>query len=191
MHRPLAPTDSSEFRDFLQTAKPKIRRMLMAYGVPLADAGDVAQDALLVFVRDRHRLDEIANHEAWLLGILRLTIYQYFRRQLRDRLLRDSLALAFAAVEVVPQEHQDSAHDLAALTAALGERDRLALWLHYGLELGPRDAAGALGCQPDSVRKLAQRALARVRRRLASAAAPAIPPPPPGLTPTTTASHQP
>jgi DNA-directed RNA polymerase specialized sigma24 family protein len=52
----------------------------------------------------------------------------------------------------------------------LGERDRRILWLVLGQGLKPREAAPALGCQPDSVRKLTQRALCRARRGLAARA---------------------
>lgn len=169
MNRPFLPdaAGSSEFREFLDKVRPKLSRLLMAASVPIADAEDLLQEALLVFLRQWEQLDKVANREAWLLGILRLTVAQYFRRLKRERRLRDLLAQEVEDSQAAPQERQDSARDLAALTAAMPHRDLFALWLRYGLELKPHEAAKSLGCQPDSVRKLSNRALARLRRRLA------------------------
>jgi RNA polymerase sigma factor (sigma-70 family) len=159
---------TSEFHEFLEGVRPKLRRMLVASRVPLADAEDLLQEALLVLLRHWGQLGEIGNREAWLLGTLRLTIAQYFRRRERERRFRELLALEPANRQAPPpQERQDSARDLATLTAAMPRRDRQAIWLRYGLELKPHEAAKSLGCLPDSVRKLSHRALARLRRRLA------------------------
>lgn len=68
--------------------------------------------------------------------------------------------------ERAPVQAPPAALDVAALFGNLLERDRLILWLVVAQGLKPREAAPALGCQPDSVRKLTQRALDRARRGL-------------------------
>jgi len=161
---------AAELHQLLTAARPKLRRML-AYGkVPLADAEDVLHDALVALVMAWEQVGVIGNREAWLIGTLRITIFQYWRARKRERLFLEELSHELAASESAPQERQDSARDLEALTADLPERDFQILWVRYGLCLKPREAAELLGCRPDSVRKLCRRALERVRRRL--------PPPP-------------
>jgi RNA polymerase sigma factor (sigma-70 family) len=155
-----------EIRELLAAARPKLRRMLATFRVPIEDAEDVLQDALVPLVRSWRQLDCVANREAWLLGTLRITIFQYWRERTRERRFLEQLSHELAASESAPQERQDSARDLEALTADLPERDFQILWVRYGLGLKPREAAELLGCRPDSVRKLCRRALARVRRRL-------------------------
>jgi RNA polymerase sigma factor (sigma-70 family) len=153
--------------------------MLASWHVPLEDAEDVLHDALVPVLRTWEQMDGVANREAWLLGTLRITIFQYWRARTRERRFLDQLSHELAASESAPQERQDSARDLEALTADLPERDFQILWVRYGLCLKPREAAELLGCRPDSVRKLCRRALERVRRRLPQppAAAPARPAP--------------
>jgi RNA polymerase sigma-70 factor, ECF subfamily len=168
-----------EIHELLAAARPKLRRMLATFDVPLEDAEDVMHDALVALLRSWRQMDGVASREAWLLGTLRITIFQYYRARTRERRFLDQLSHELAASEAAPQERQDSARDLEALTADLPERDFQILWVRYGLCLKPREAAELLGCRPDSVRKLCRRALERVRRRLPQppAAAPARPAP--------------
>lgn len=161
-----AAVSAVEIHELLAAARPKLRRMLATFDVPVEDAEDVLHDALVALVRSWDQMDGVANREAWLLGTLRITIFQYWRARTRERRFLDQLSHELAASESAPQERQDSARDLEALTADLTERDFQILWVRYGLCLPPREAAELLGCRPDSVRKLCRRALARVRRRL-------------------------
>jgi RNA polymerase sigma factor (sigma-70 family) len=172
-----AAVSAVEIHELLAAARPKLRRMLATFHVPLEDAEDVLHDALVALLRSWEQLDGVANREAWLLGTLRITIFQYWRARTRERRFLDQLSHELAASESAPQERQDSARDLEALTADLPERDFQILWVRYGLCLPPREAAELLGCRPDSVRKLCRRALERVRRRLPQPA-PAAPAPP-------------
>lgn len=161
-----AAVGAVEIHELLAAARPKLRRMLATFDVPLEDAEDVLHDALVALLRSWDQMDGVANREAWLLGTLRITIFQYWRARTRERRFLEQLSHELAASESAPQERQDSARDLEALTADLPERDFQILWVRYGLCLKPREAAELLGCRPDSVRKLCRRALARVRRRL-------------------------
>lgn len=174
-----AALGEAEIRELLTAARPKLLRMLVYGKVPLADAEDVLHNALVALVMAWEQVGVIGNREAWLVGTLRITIFQYWRARKRERLFLEELSHELAASESAPQERQDSARDLEALTADLPERDFQILWVRYGLCLKPREAAELLGCRPDSVRKLCRRALERVRRRLPQppAAAPARPTP--------------
>jgi RNA polymerase sigma factor (sigma-70 family) len=172
MNRPSPHVDagSAELQGFLVANRPRLKRLLAAHRVPPEDAEDLLQDALLVLVLRWDHMDGIVSPEGWLLGTLRLTIRQYWRRRSRERRLLDGLAPSPAGSEAAPQERRDTARDVRSLCAALPWKARRILWLRYGEELAPRDTARALGCQPDSVRRLARRALERVRKQLAAAA---------------------
>jgi RNA polymerase sigma factor (sigma-70 family) len=157
--------------ELIEAVRPKLRRLLESSGVRPEDSDDVLQQSFLALVQRWHRMDDVVSREAWMVGTLRRTISLHWRGRCRDRRLRRGLAQRAAASEAPAQERQDAARDVAALTGGLAKRDRQLLWLCFGLELKPREAAARLGCQPDSVRKLARRALGRARRRVGAAGA--------------------
>ena len=160
-------SQESELQEFLDLVRPKLRRLLISSRVPLEDAEDVAQDALVVLLRRWHRgMDDVESREAWMLGTMRRIIFLYWRRRLTERRLLARFALELSSTESVPQEQEDTARDVEALTAPLKPRDRHLLWLRYALELKPRESADALGCEPGSVLRLSRRALDRARSRL-------------------------
>jgi RNA polymerase sigma factor (sigma-70 family) len=165
----LATSETSEFQDFLEAVRPKLRRLLISSKVPLEDAEDVTQDALIALVRRGDQIGGLRSREAWLIGTLRKTICLYWRRRQRERRLLTVFSREIGSTEEAPQERQDAARDLEAIIRKLKSRDRQLLWLRYGLELKPRESADALGCDPGSVLRLSQRALSRARRNLALA----------------------
>ncbi|MBV8201896.1 MAG: sigma-70 family RNA polymerase sigma factor [Acidobacteria bacterium] len=175
---------AAEIHALLAAARPKLCRLLASLDVPVEDSEDLLHDSLVKLLAHWREIDGIVNPEAWLLGTLRLTILQYWRRRKRQRRVLTLLSRAMAASEPPPQERQDAARDVAALTADLSPRDCLILGTCHGLDLKPREAAEVLGCQPDSVRKLSRRVLAKVRRQLpASPAAGSARPTPEGPAP--------
>jgi RNA polymerase sigma factor (sigma-70 family) len=176
-----------EILALLKVVRPKLCRLLASLDVPVEDSEDLLHDSLVALLDHWQEMGEVVNPEAWLLGTLRITILQYWRRRKRQRRLLLLLSRVLAASEPPPQERQDAARDVAALTADLSPRDCLILDTCHGLVLKPREAAEILGCQPDSVRKLSRRALAKVRRQLPAPLAPRPagstpegPAPPPG-----------
>src|SRR6202035_2385186 len=71
---------------FLVAARPKLTSMLAAFNVPIQDAEDVVQNALVALIEDD--IDGVDNLEGWLLGILKRKILQYFHSRTRqDHLL--------------------------------------------------------------------------------------------------------
>ncbi|HEY6322829.1 MAG TPA: sigma-70 family RNA polymerase sigma factor [Thermoanaerobaculia bacterium] len=157
---------------FLDAARPRLHGLLVSLRVPLEDADDVLQDSFLALLDPRHALDGIADPEAWLAGTLRNTIRQYWRRRQRRSRFLARWSRTAPTSEPAPQERQDAARDVAALTAHLPLRDVEVIWLRFGLGLKPREIAKTLGLKPDSVRKIGRRALERVRRQLAAAGHP-------------------
>jgi RNA polymerase sigma factor (sigma-70 family) len=152
----------------LDAARPKVHGLMLACRVPLEDANDVLHDSVVALLAHRHGLRGVANPEAWLVGTVRNTILQYWRRRARRSQFLARWSHASPASEPAPQERQDAARDLATLTAHLSVRDVQVLWLRFGLGQKPREIAKILGCQPDTVRKITRRALERVRRQLAA-----------------------
>ena len=178
-HRAILPPSwhpaagGSGIEAFLATVRPKLESLLAARKVPVEDAEDLVQDALLSLLE--HGLGGgIDNHEGWLLGTLRNKILEYRRRQARQLRLLELLSRAVAVSQPALQERQHALHDLLALTAHLPPRAVMVLWLRIGLGHKPREVALILRCRPGSVRKLTRRALKRVQRELAGAAPPRV-----------------
>jgi RNA polymerase sigma factor (sigma-70 family) len=169
---PARLADTPDLLAFLDAARPKLHSLLVSWRVPLEDADDVLHDSLLALLDQWHAMDAVANPEAWLVGTLRNTILQYWRRRGRQSRFLARWSQATPTSEPAPQERQDAARDVAALTAHLSLRDVQVLWLRFGLGHKPREIAKILACQPDYVRKITRRALARVRRQLAAAGHP-------------------
>ena len=153
-------------------ARPKLRGLLLACRVPLEDADDVLHDCWVALLAQPLGMREVGNPEAWLVGTMRNTILQYWRRRRRQNRFLARWSQATPASEPAPQESEDAARDVATLTAHLSVRDVQVLWRRFGLGQKPREIAKILGCQPDYVRKITRRALERVRRQLAAAGYP-------------------
>lgn len=171
MNRPSvdhADAGAPELQGFCVANRPRLKRLLTSARVPPADAEDLLQETMLVLVKRWDQMEGVISREGWLIGTLRRKIQQYWRRRARERRILEELAVDLAWCEAAPQERRDSARDVRSIFAGLPLKARKVLWLRYGLELAPREAARSLGCQPDSVRRLARRALERARRRLAS-----------------------
>lgn len=175
MHLPThpAPAGPLDFDFFLEAARPKLSSMLAACKVPPEDAEDLVHDALVTLLQQG--LGGIANPEAWLLGILRIKILQYWRRQTRQGRILLLLASAIVTSVPAPQGRQDAMRDVLALTAHLPPRALMVLWLRFGLGYKPREIAARLHCRPDSVRQLTRRALALARRDLTPGSHPHAP----------------
>lgn len=168
MIRDHAPAPGSEpFEELLERVRPRIRRLLKSYGIPLQDAEDVLQDALLEALR---QWDTIRSMEAWLLGTLRFKCAQYWKRQRTERVrtVAPSVLEDLCEPQSPAQERDAVLLDLRSLTRGLGQRHQAALWLRFGLGLSTNEVARRLGYCPASVRKLTCRALARLHRWAAS-----------------------
>ena len=175
MHRPSfddaeAAAGLPELQGFCVANRPRLKRLLTSARVPPADAEDLLQETMLVLVHRWDQMDGVVSREGWLIGTLRRKILQYWRRRARERRILEEIDAELEGCETAPQERRDSARDVRSICAGLPFKARKVLWLRYGLELAPREAARSLGCRPDSVRRLARRALERARKRLASGA---------------------
>ena|SRR5689334_10273225 len=154
--------------ELLERIRPRIKKLLRKYDIPLQDAEDVVQDALLVALS---KWDTIQYKEGWLLGAVRFKCSNYWRRQRGDRLLgMDMTMLEEISEPLSPGQEQDEIHlDLCSLARDLEPRQRAALWLRFGVGLDAEEIARRLGYCPSSIRKLTGRSLARLQKRAAGA----------------------
>jgi RNA polymerase sigma factor (sigma-70 family) len=168
------PSTSSDLGPLVQQLRPKLRRILGGFHIPPADADDVLQEVFLAALRS---WDAIDNREAWLMATLRKCCAGYWRRR-RTNLLEgvdSELLEVLSTPQPAPQERAAMTWDLRSLCEILPARHRAVVWLRFGLGLSTEEVAERLGYCPASIRKLACRALARLRSAIETPALPAGP----------------
>jgi RNA polymerase sigma factor (sigma-70 family) len=147
------PPDAPAFADFYRAQYPGAVRLAHALtGSPEA-AEDVAQDA---FSRVLGRIDELESPG----GYLRTTVVNLCRDRHR-RLRRDRRTGPSAPVSL-----SLDASEMIDVLLALPYRQRAVLVLRYWGDFSEIEIAQALGCRPGTVKTLASRALARLRKEI-------------------------
>src|ERR1700680_243306 len=111
MHTPLRLAHQPDLLALLDAAHPKLLGLLLASRVPLEDVDDVLHDSVVALLAQRHAMRGVGNPEAWLVGTLRNTINQYWRRRARQNRFLARWSQASPASEPAPQERQDAARD--------------------------------------------------------------------------------
>jgi RNA polymerase sigma factor (sigma-70 family) len=145
--------------------RPQLQQVLDRYRIPVSEAEDLMQEALLTTVQN---WEKIQDPTAWLLTTLRYRCVVYWRRR-RSRLYSavDATLLELLAPPVTaPQQREELLWDLNQLLATLPLRCRQLLHLRYALGLEPREIAEQMGYRPASVRKLASRCIAALSEEL-------------------------
>jgi RNA polymerase sigma factor (sigma-70 family) len=142
------------------------RRTAVALLGPGDDAREVAQEVALRVLERRSQLRDPAKFDAW---VHRVTVRETLQR-LRGRRRRHE-----AEVQLDVQLHEavgsvvdsadlvDVASTARAALARLGERERLAIVLHYVHDLPDHEIATILECRRGTVNSLLSRARARLR----------------------------
>ena len=135
-----------------------------------ADAEDVTQDALLTVITSLHtyRPRPDARFSTWVTAIAVNTARRRFRRR-RPELTPTGDLPDLADEAADPAEVLDSARRRRALVAALAElseRERTIVSMRYGADLNATEIAEALGLGAAAVRKVLERARARLAARL-------------------------
>ena len=164
---PLPPPESNleTLEEHLERVRPQIKRLLRSYDIPLQDAEDVLQDALLVAIQ---KWDTIRHKEAWILGAVRFRCSNYWKKLRNDRILAvEPLVLVELSPAQAPeQEQREVGLDLNSLTRGVDKRHRAALWLRFGVGLDDVEVARRLGYNPSSIRKITSRSLARLQKQV-------------------------
>jgi RNA polymerase sigma factor (sigma-70 family) len=120
-------------------------------------AEDIAQDALMIL---RERFDQIDNPSAYLRGVVvnRCRHWHRDRAQIRRRL--ELLRRGSHTVDEL------GANELADVVEKLPFRQRVVVVGRYWGDWSEAEIAEALGCRPGTVKSLASRAMASLRRQL-------------------------
>jgi RNA polymerase sigma factor (sigma-70 family) len=164
------PASSSlAFEGFLKVMGPKMKRLLATYRVPVEDAEDVLQQALLALI---YQWETIRDPEGWLLGTLRRHCLMYWRDH-RRRLYSavDSAILEWLSQPLAPpQERSDLLADLRSMIGRLPPRCRTVLELRFQLGYEPSEVARRLGYRDKSIGKVTHRCLAALAREMLAAA---------------------
>jgi RNA polymerase sigma-70 factor (ECF subfamily) len=135
-----------------------------------ADAEDVTQDAMLTVLTSLHTYRPRADTRfvAWVTTIAANTVRRRFRRR-RPELTATGELPEVAADAADPVADLDRARRRRALLIALAElpdRDRAVVSLRYGADLNASEIGDAVGMAPAAVRKMLERARARLGERL-------------------------
>ncbi len=149
----------------LARARQSSLRLIALHGVPGADAEDLLQEALLLFV-ERH--EQVEDPARWIPAVVRILCLRH-RRARRRRLARlvEGAILESIADPGRPVGERLAVRDeLGRAFALLRERCRHLLSLRYARDLGAHEIAERLGCRTTSVNKIAQRCLADLGERL-------------------------
>jgi RNA polymerase sigma factor (sigma-70 family) len=172
-NQPLPPPESSldTLEEHLERVRPQIKKLLRSYDIPLQDAEDLLQDALLVAIG---KWDTIRHKEAWILGALRVKCSNYWKKIHKDRLVpvEPLVLVELSPAQAPEQEQREIGLDLNSLTRGVGKRHRAALWLRFGVGLDTAEVARRLGYNPSSIRKLTTRSLARLQKQVGAPPAP-------------------
>ena len=135
-----------------------------------ADAEDVTQDALLTMLTSLHKYTPRADARfaAWVTTIAVNTVRRRFRRR-RPEMTATGVLPETPDEGADPGDDLDRARERRALLIALGElpeRERTIVSLRYGADLNASEIAAAVGIEPAAIRKILERARARLGARL-------------------------
>jgi RNA polymerase sigma-70 factor (sigma-E family) len=145
------------FEDFFHGAWPGACRLASFLTQDTSVAEDLVQDAMAKMYTSWGRVDQPHAY-------LRTAVVNRCRNwQRRERVQR--LKLPFVAS---PTAVDFGADDLADVVAALPFRQRAVIVLRYQFALSEAEIAEALGCRPGTVKSLASRALAQLKKAITS-----------------------
>lgn len=135
-----------------------------------AEAEDVTQDAMLTALTSLHRYSPRSGTRfaAWLTTIAINTMRHRFRRR-RPELTATGELPEVPATDADVGDDIDRAKQTVALLQALAElepREREIVSLRYGAELNAAEIAAQLGLEAANVRKILERARARLEERI-------------------------
>jgi RNA polymerase sigma factor (sigma-70 family) len=151
--------------DFLRRVEPRLKRLLASYRIPVADAEDLVQQALLALL---YQWDKVRDPEYWVLGTLKRHCLMYWRGHRRSlyRAVDATILEWLAQPTAAPQERRDLLADLDSLIERLPPRCRSLLRLRFRLGYEPIEVAEKLGYQVSSIGKITTRCLAALNREL-------------------------
>jgi RNA polymerase sigma-70 factor, ECF subfamily len=158
----------AEFEDFYSATAARIVRHAYAMTGNVADAQDIASEALARAWQRWPMVSRCDSPEAWVRRVASNLATSRWRRAQSANAAARELAIRSGALEIGP--------DTVALVAALRklpERQRVVLVLHYLADLSVEQVAAELGCPAGSVKGWLSRGRAALALALGDDAAPA------------------
>jgi RNA polymerase sigma factor (sigma-70 family) len=157
-------TDSAAAFELLWAERQSLSALMGSYRIPPSDQEDLLQESFVVFLRTR---GSVANPGAFLRGVTRNLCRGYWR--LRRRRLYDAVDTAaleaFSATSGSPEE-KTLRSEIGAAIGHLPDRCKALLRLRYREGIEGHQLAGKLGYRVSGIRKVAERCLGALVRKL-------------------------
>jgi RNA polymerase sigma factor (sigma-70 family) len=141
------------FETFYERHKAEVFRFL-ARRLGAAAAEDAFQETFLRALRAYHRLDHGEHLRAWVLTIANRIVLDGARKRRPQGELP----------ELVHEDRRPAYEELAPLTDGLPPRERAAVVLRYGYDLGYDEIGAALGSSESAARQAASAGVRRIRK---------------------------
>lgn len=154
---PTTVADVEDFTPFFRAEYAAAVRLARALGASSSAAEDLVQEA---FVRLHERFSDLENPAGYLRTVVVNLCRDWHRRQRRER---QHLSAVGANAPVTL-----GARELLDVLGRLPYRWRAVLVLRYWADWTELEIAAALDCRPGTVKTLAARGLARLRKELAT-----------------------
>ncbi len=156
------------FDDVLARYQEEIYRYAAHLTRNHADADDLYQETVLKAYRAFDRLDELANHRAWLYRIATNAFLSDRRKRGREGVLDDDAVAAIPAAttdDAARLDAQDLLRDVDAFVESLPLKQRLALVQRKYHDLSYAEIAQNLRCSESAARASVHEALRKLRAR--------------------------
>jgi DNA-directed RNA polymerase specialized sigma24 family protein len=154
---PTTIADAEVFAAFFRTESTAAVRLARALGASASASEDLVQEA---FVRVHERFSELDNPGGYLRTVVVNLCRDWHRRQRREQ-------RHLSGVRATPPVSL-GARELLDVLERLPYRSRAVLVLRYWADWTEVEIAAALDCRPGTVKTLAARGLARLRKELAT-----------------------
>lgn len=157
--------DRKATAEFVQQHADSLYAYLLARVRPnVADAEDLTQEVFLAACRSIGDYRAAASLKAWLFGIARHKVEDYYRARMRDTSLEEEKANASGSVEFDSALHTHQLQEEIVTTLdRLPEQYRLLLKWRYWDQESTGDIAAVLGRTPKAVERMLARARERFR----------------------------
>lgn len=153
----------TEFRDFVEASRARLRRTAYLMCGDWDRAADVVQEAFIRLYVAWPRIDHGPGLAAYARSAVASVAIDQGRKRSSSEVVRDQVHVAGAADEIAGVA--DRVVVLAAL-AALPPRQRACVVLRFYEDLGVAEVAQILGCRQGTVKSQTARALDTLRRTL-------------------------
>lgn len=126
-------------------------------------ADEIFQEVFLKVVKSRRSFKSDGHFAPWLFSIVRHSMIDGLRRQVRQDHASEALALN-STLNVSENETEDVPRDLEYLLGSLTDKDKMVLTLRYVDDLPFASVASKTGFSVANVRQIASRAISKLRK---------------------------